>query len=268
VRLDRARGFVFDIDGTLVHRDGHEIHPIPGAVEVLERIAASGRPYALFTNGSHQPPDAFVRELRAAGLPLADGQVITPLCSARGYLERLGPTARVLVFGTAEARSYLRDAGHRVVDGDGEPIDVVLVAHTNHADLDEIERGAWAAIAGARLLTGNYVPAYAGASGPILSRGAMVTAAIAKASGRRPIVVGKPSGSAVREMTRRLGVPSEDLVVVGDDVQLDIALGRRGGSSTVLVRSGISASLDADALPAGQRPHSTVASVAELLTWL
>ncbi len=38
-----------------------------------------------------------------------------------------------------------------------------------------------------RLLTASYAPAYAGADGPILSRGAMVTAALAKASGARPI---------------------------------------------------------------------------------
>ena len=105
----------------------------------------------------------------------------------------------------------------------------------------QLERAARAVIAGARLLTGSYVPAYAGAHGPILSRGAMITAAIAKASGARPVVVGKPSQAAVREMERRLGVPSEEIAVVGDDVRLDVALGRLGRSTTVLVRSGISA---------------------------
>ena len=55
-RLDRVRGFVFDIDGTLVHRgaDGRA-RPQPGAVEVLERVRATGRRLVLFTNGSHVP---------------------------------------------------------------------------------------------------------------------------------------------------------------------------------------------------------------------
>ena len=43
VRLDDVRGFVFDVDGSLVHRGpDFRAEPLPGAVEVLEAIRASG----------------------------------------------------------------------------------------------------------------------------------------------------------------------------------------------------------------------------------
>lgn len=269
MRLDDVRGFVFDVDGTLVHRAPTRVHPIPGAREVLERIRDSGRPYALFTNGSHMAPAAFARELREAGLPIEDGQVLTPLCSVQAYLDRLPAGARVLGFLTDPAREYLTAAGVQLVDGEnGGPVDAVFVAHTDRADFDQLERAARAVIAGARLLTGSFVPAYAGADGPILSRGAMIAAAIAKASGRRPIVVGKPSHAAVREMRRRLGVRSEELAVIGDDLLLDVALGRLGRSRTVLVRSGISGALDLSSVPETRRPDACVDTVAELLAWL
>ena len=115
----------------------------------------------------------------------------------------------MLPFATEAARAYLQEAGVHLVDGrNGAHVDAVLVTHTDEIDFDRLELAARAVIAGARLLVGSYVPAYAGANGPILSRGAMVTAAIAKASSTRPIVVGKPSRAAVREMERRLGVPA------------------------------------------------------------
>jgi HAD superfamily hydrolase (TIGR01450 family) len=267
VRLDHIRGFVFDIDGTLVHRTGPDaVRAIPGAVEVLERIAASGRSFALFTNGSHVEPDAFARQLRAAGLPVADGQVLTPLCSVQTYLGRFRGGASVLPFATEEARAYLDRAGVRLVDGrNGARVDAVFVAHADRTDFDELERAARAVLAGARLLTGSYVAAYAGADGPILSRGAMITAAVAKASGGRPVVVGKPSHAAVREISRRLGVPPAELAVVGDDVRLDVALGHLGRSTTVLVRSGISGAVDISRIPERRRPHLAVDTVAELL---
>ena len=270
MRLDDVRGFVFDIDGTLVHRTGpEEVHAIPGAREVLDRIAASGRPFAVFTNGSHVAPDAFARQLRAAGLPVEDGQVLTPLCSVQSYLERFRGEAHVLPFATGPARRYLREVGVHLVDGgNGTRVDAVFVAHADRVDFEELERAARAVIAGARLLTGSYVPAYAGADGPILSRGAMITAAIAKASGARPVVVGKPSQAAVRVMRRQLGVRSEEIAMVGDDLRLDVALGKLGRSTTVLVRSGISADLDLDRVPETQRPDLTVGTVAELLEWL
>jgi 5'-nucleotidase len=270
VRLDRVRGFVFDIDGTLVHRTGPgEVHAIPGAVEVLERIAASGRPFAVFTNGSHVEPDAFAQQLRAAELPVADGRALTPLCSVQTYLARFRDGASVLPFATEEARAYLADAGVRIVDGrNGARVDAVFVAHADRTDFDELERAARAILAGARLLTGSYVAAYAGANGPILSRGAMVTAAIAKASGARPVVVGKPSRAAVQEMERRLGVASKDIAVIGDDVRLDVALGHLGRSTTVLVRSGISGDVDLSRIPERRRPHLALDTVADLMDLL
>ena len=260
MRLDGVQGFVFDVDGTLVHRAGSEAHVQPGALEVLAKIRTSGRPFALFTNGSHLPPDAFAQQLRAAGLPVEDGQVLTPLRSVQAYRG----ARRVLPFASAPARAYLRAAGLELVD-DGGPVDAVFVAHSDHVEFEELERAARAVIAGAKLLTASYVPAYAGANGPILSRGAMITAAIAKASSSRPVVVGKPSQAAVRVMRRQLGIRSEEMAMVGDDFRLDVALGRLGRSTTVLVRTGISADLDLDTVPAGRRPDLTVGTIAELL---
>jgi NagD protein len=268
VQLDGVRGFVFDVDGTLVHRAGGDVHVVPGAAEVLDRIRASRRPFVLFTNGSHMAPAAFARELREVGLSVADDQVLTPLDSVQMYIAGRRETT-LLPFATESARAYLEETGVRLVDGaDATAVDAVFVAHPARADFDELERAARAVLAGARLLTGSYVPAYAGANGPIISRGAMVTAAIAKAGSVRPTIVGKPSRAAVRAIRERLGIPTQELAVIGDDVPLDIALGHLGGSSTILVRSGISGSIDLDAVPERSRPHAAIGGVAELLDWL
>jgi HAD superfamily hydrolase (TIGR01450 family) len=254
VRFEDVRGFVFDVDGTLVHRAGAEVRPLPGAKDVLDAIRESGRPMALFTNGSHMPPAAFARELREAGLPVDDDQVLTPLCSVQTFLERHGEVS-VLPFVTDPARGYLEEAGVRLVDGgENDVVDVVFVAHPKGVDFESLELAARAA--------------YAGANGPILSRGAMVTAAIAKASGRRPTIVGKPSRAAVNEIERRLSVPADEIAVIGDDLLLDVALGHLGRSRTVLVRSGISGSIDLERVPERRRPHLAVEGVGDLLDLL
>ena len=69
-------------------------------------------------------------------------------------------------------------------------------------------------------------------------------------------------------MERRLGVPAAEIAVVGDDVRLEVALGRLGGSKTILVRSGISGSLDLSLVPEAHRPDVTIDTVAEMLPWL
>jgi len=266
MRLDDVRGFVFDVDGTLVRRFPDGVHPLPGAVEVLEAIRASGRPLAIFSNGSHMPPEQFARELRADGLPVADEEMVTPVRSALSYLRRRHAGAPVMLFAQPSVHEVFARAEIDVADGD--EAGVVLVLHVDETSIPELEAAARAVVGGARLLTANYLPAYAGANGPIFSRGAMVTAAIAKAADVRPTVVGKPSRAAVQELRERIGVPTEELLVTGDDVRMDIGLGLLGGSRTVLVRTGITGDMDVSRLPEKRRPHAVIDGVEELLQWL
>lgn len=267
LRLAAARGFVFDVDGTLVHRgaDGRG-RPQPGAVEVLERIRASGRRFVLFTNGSHVGAAAIARGLRDDGLPVEEDELLTPVESGITYLRRLHPGRPVLLYGSAAIHERLAESGIPLAAG--EDAEVVFVTHVDTIDFASLERGARAVTRGAPLLTGSYVRGYAGANGIIFSRGAMVTAALAKVTGARPRVVGKPSGAAVAELRTHFGFPTESLAVIGDDLGMDVRLGRLGGSQTVLVRSGITGAVELERVPERHRPHAVVDSVADLLELL
>jgi 5'-nucleotidase len=262
--LDDVRGFVFDVDGTLAHRgrDGRA-EPQPGAVEVLARIRASGRKLVLFTNGSHVRSETMAQALREDGLPIADQEMLTPVESAITYIRQRHRDRPALLFASDVVRERMAEAGIR--EATGEEAEVVFVAHVDDADLRELERAARAVERGAPLLTGSYARGYAGANGIIFSRGAMVTAAIAKVTHTRPRIVGKPSRAAVAEIRTRLGIPTDEVAVIGDDVGMDIALGRMGGSKTVLVRSGITGATSLDKLPQSRRPHAVIDRVADLL---
>jgi 5'-nucleotidase len=267
MRLDDVGGFVFDIDGSLVHRGtDFRSEPLPGAVEVLEKIRASGRPLVLFTNGSHLTPEEFAGGLSEDGLPVGPEEVLTPVCCALSYLREHHPGQAVMVFGSDSTKRRMADEGVTVTE---QPdAGAVFVTHVNQVDLDAAEDAARAVIGGAPLLTANYGPGYWGSNGMIFSKGAMVTAAIAKVAEAEPVVVGKPSEVAVREVRDRLGVPSEQLAVIGDDLEMDIGLGLLGGSRTILVRSGLSGQLDLETVPAQKRPGEVVDGVAEILAWL
>jgi HAD superfamily hydrolase (TIGR01450 family) len=258
---------VFDVDGTLLHRTGGELHVQPGACDVLAKIRASGRPLVMFTNGSHAPPEAYAHELRRGGLDLLEGELLTPLNSVLFYLRTHEQRGSVLAFVNDSVQEYLEQAGVPLSDG-GFDVGAVFVAHQDALEFAKLERAARALVDGAPLLTGSYAPSYAGRDGPIFSRGAMVTAALAKASGAEPIVVGKPSQAAVDAISDRLGLPSNTIAVIGDDVTMDIALGRLCGARTVLVQSGTSGSVELEHIDEAERPDAVVEHVAALLDWL
>ncbi|MGH2893553.1 MAG: HAD-IIA family hydrolase [Solirubrobacteraceae bacterium] len=265
LRLRDARAFMFDIDGTLLHRgpDGRG-RPQPGAVDVLERIRASGRKLVLFTNGSHVPSPRIAHGLREDGLPVADDEVLTPVDSATAWLGRHPERHPVHAFATESVQAHMQS--HGIALTDGEDAGAVFVAHLQDVALAEVERAARAITTrGAPLFTSSYVRGYAGADGIIFSRGAMITAAIAKVSGARPRVLGKPSRAAVSALQDRLGVPATDIAVIGDDLSMDVALGKLGGSQTVLVRSGISAQIALESVTPKRRPDAAIDGVADLI---
>jgi HAD superfamily hydrolase (TIGR01450 family) len=269
VRLEDARGFVFDLDGTLVQRAKSHYEVIPGAPEAIAALRAAGRPFVIFTNASHTWPADIARELRADGLDVHDDEVLTPICSALTYLNRRHSGRRVYAFGTPAVRERLAQGGVDVLpDERAGEAEVVFVATPVQFDLQVLDDAARAITEGAALVTSSYVPAYSGANGRIFSKGSMVTAALQKATGRRPRIVGKPSRAAVEEIEAHLGVPAREIAVVGDDVALEVALGHIGGSHTVLVRSGISGGVDFAKLSKTRRPHEVIEGVGELVARL
>jgi HAD superfamily hydrolase (TIGR01450 family) len=265
--LDDVHGFVFDVDGSLVHRgEDFRAVPLPGAVEVLEKIRSSDRPLVLFTNGSHLNPATFATGLTEDGLPVSAEELLTPVDSAISYLRRHDPGGPVKVFGSEEIKARMEGDGISLTAGDDAK--AVFVAHVPDAELSDLEVAARAVLRGAPLLTANYGPGFWGSNGIIFSRGAMVAAAIAKVTEVEPITVGKPSEVAVEVLSERLGAPPEEIAVIGDDIEMDIGLGHIGGSKTILVRSGLSGTVDLETLPEAKRPHEVVDGVEEILPWL
>ena len=145
----------------------------------------------------------------------------------------------------------------------------MFVAHVDAVDFDDVERAARAVVGGARLLTANYLPAYAGANGPIFSRGAMVTAGDREGDRRPPDRRRQAvAGRGAARCSERLGVAVAGPAVIGDDsawTSRSAGWAARGRSWS---RSGISGAVDLDGVPERRRPHAVVDGVEEMLRWL
>jgi ribonucleotide monophosphatase NagD (HAD superfamily) len=99
------------------------------------------------------------------------------------------------------------------------------------------------------------------AGGPLLDAGAYV-AGLEYAAGVEAEVVGKPSRAYFDAALAELGATADEAVMVGDDIDADIAGAKAAGLRAVLVRTGKfrEDSLAAAAVP----PDAVVASIAEV----
>ncbi len=276
-RLRDARGFIFDMDGTLALGDrvNHGLAPLPGAVELLRWVRGRGLPYVVFTNGSNRTPAHFAAVLRDAGLDVPDEAMMTPASSAVVMFTRRG-YKRVMVLGTDGLTGPLRAAGIEVVPPveaapDTRPsdapagVDAVLVGWFREFTMSHLEAACHAVWSGAALYSASETPFFASAGGRALGTSRAISAMIRSITGCSLTITGKPSLDALRAAATRLGVPARHLVVVGDDPLLEVPMAHRGRALGVAVDTGLGGPDAYDHLPPGRRPQLHLRGVDELL---
>src|SRR3984957_8605734 len=277
-RLRDARGFIFDMDGTLALGDrvNHGLTPLPGAAEMLRWVRGQGLPYVVFTNGSNRSPAHFAAVLRDAGLDVPDDQMMTPASSAVVMFTRRG-YKRVMVLGgdglTGPLRAAGLEPGPPVRAGpDTRPseapadVDAVLVGWFREFTMSHLEAACHAVWSGAALYSASETPFFAVAGGRALGTSRAISAMIRSITGCRLTITGKPSLDALRAAAARLGVPSRDLVVVGDDPLLEVPMAHRGRALAVAVQTGLAGPDAYDRLPPAKQPHLHLRGIDELLS--
>ena len=268
-RLRNARGFIVDMDGTLVLGDrvNHGLRPLPGAIALLDWARSRELPYLVFTNGTNRTPAHFARVLRDEGFDVPDDRMMTPASSAVIMFAKRG-FKRVMVLGTAGLIEPLREAGIEVVPPDaavGQPVDAVFVGWFREFTMDHLEAACHAVWAGAELYSASETPFFASAGGRALGTSRAISAMIRSVTGCSLTITGKPSLEALRAAAGRLGVPARHLAVVGDDPLLEVPMAHRGGALAVAVDTGLGGPDDYDRLPPRRRPQLHLRGVDELL---
>lgn len=273
-RAKAARGYVFDLDGSLVLGDkgNNELHALPGAAELLEFLERRKIPWLVMTNGTVRTPAGISRELGKAGLSIEPSRIMTPATVAASYFSER-KMKRILVLGVEGVWRPLADAGLEVVrpaegDAGGEEADAIFVGWYRQIDMDEIELACQAAWNGARLYCASMAPFFATRHGRAMGSSRAISAMITSLTGRRATPLGKPSKHVLRVAAKRIGCKPSELAVVGDDPELEVGMAIDSGALAVAVHTGIA---DADvfaALPPARRPELSMRGVADLRDYL
>ena len=250
-------GVLLDVEGTLLLHD----RAVPGAAEALADLRRRSLPHRLLTNTSRRSRRATAAALAAAGLPGSPGLVLTPAVLAR----RL-----ILASGRAEAFLLVPPEAREDLEGVREEEEApawVVVADVGSGFTHERLSAAFRCLRrGARLLALHRNPCWRPADGVdwVLDAGAYV-AALEYASGLAAEVVGKPSPAFFRLALAEIGLPPEQVLVVGDDPRTDVAGAAAVGCRTLLVRTGPSAGGLPAAGPGADRVAGSVAELPRLL---
>jgi 4-nitrophenyl phosphatase len=144
--------------------------------------------------------------------------------------------------------------------------DAVLLGWYPQFSLSDIDAACRAVWNGAALYAGSTAAYVASREGRTIGISGAMAAAVRNVTGKRAMVLGKPSIQAMRCASVRLGIAPAEIAVVGDDASLENAMAHRCGALSIAVHTGLGDAESFAALPVATRPHLSLSGIDQLLT--
>ncbi|BEP15985.1 HAD hydrolase-like protein [Acidothermaceae bacterium B102] len=253
---------LLDLDG-VVYRGAD---PVPGAPQALSAARAAGMRLAFVTNNASRPPEAVAHHLVELGVDARPDEVVTSAQAASAMLvDLIGPGGLVLVVGGVGLRTAVAEVGLVAVPSyDAVPApQAVIQGFSPDLQYEDLVQATFAVAAGATWVATNTDTTIPTSRGLQPGNGTLV-AAVAAATGQRPLVAGKPERALVDEAVRRSGATRP--LCVGDRLDTDIEGAVRAGLDSLLVLTGVSSLADLLAAPPERRPTYFAADLTALAT--
>jgi 4-nitrophenyl phosphatase len=237
--FSQISGVISDMDGVLWQGD----EPLPGLVEFFEFLRARGIPYVLATNNSSKTRADYLAKLAGMGVyNVSEQHIVTSGTATASYLCAHYPLdTPVHVFGSDSLRHVIREAGYRLTDE--EDARVVVAGLDWELTYAKLKRAHYLISRGADFIGTNPDTTYPAPGGPVPGTGSMI-AALRAATGREPVIIGKPFSPMYEAALSLLGTPLTKTLMIGDRLDTDISGAATMGMPTALVLTGISTRAD------------------------
>ncbi len=237
--LSRVRHVVLDMDGTLY--SGSRLFEV--TLPFLGTLGALGIGRTFLTNNTSRSRADYVAKLNKLGIPATGDDIYTAADSTIAYLrEQLPGVRRIALLGTPSLCEQFEEEGFQV---DWDMPQAVVAGFDTTLNYERLCRTAWWISQGLPYLATH--PDYVCPTNEptVLVDCGSICACLKAATGREPVVLGKPDPAILRALAGRRGVEVSAMAMVGDRLYTDMALAKCAGALAVLVLSGEATADDA-----------------------
>ncbi len=226
--------YLFDMDGTLYL--GSRLYDF--TIELLAEIRRTGGKYLFITNNSSKSVADYVKKLAAMGIEATRDDFMTSSQATAYYLHKHHEGKTLYVCGTESLKEELRSEGFTVTT-DLDKVECIVMGFDTELTFQKLHDVSYL------LLTRPELPYIATNPdlvcptefGSVPDCGS-VCIGIKNATGKEPIVIGKPSPLMPELAMDKLGIAPEQTCVVGDRIYTDVRSGLNAGCVGILVMSG------------------------------
>lgn len=232
--MKKYAGYMIDLDGTIYR--GKE--KIPAAKRFIERLQEHDIPFLFVTNNSTQAPIKVVENLaNNFDIHVKEENVYTSALATADYIADLDKDKRsVYVIGEVGLKQAILDRGFRFEETNP---DYVVVGLDYDVTYHKFELATLAIKRGAKFIGTNADTNLPNERGLVLGAGSVI-ALVECSTQQKATYIGKPETIIMEKALERLGLPKDEVVMVGDNYMTDIKAGINFGIDTMLVYTGVS----------------------------
>ena len=232
--IQNIKLYLFDMDGTLYL--GSRLYDF--TIELLQEIRRTGGKYLFITNNSSKSVADYVKKLAAFGIEATREDFMTSSQATAYYLHKHHEGKKLYVCGTESLKEELRSEGFTVTTK-LEEVECIVMGFDTELTFQKLHDVSYL------LLTQPDLPYIATNPdlvcptefGSVPDCGS-VCIGIKNATGKEPVVIGKPSPLMPQLAMDKLGIAPEATCVVGDRIYTDVRSGLAAGCVGILVMSG------------------------------
>jgi len=230
--LSDKKLFLLDMDGTIYLDETI----FDGTLEFLDWIKTHGGRYVFLTNNSSKGTASYIEKMARMGIKACPGDFFTSADATIDYIHENKKDSRFYVCGTKSLKKQLSDAGITICES-REGADTVLLGYDTELNFEKLENCCILLQGGA-----DYIATHPDLVCPTWYGGApdcgSVMAMLKIATGREPLVIGKPKPAMALSAMKKFGVSKEETCLIGDRLYTDIACGNNAGVDSIFVLSG------------------------------
>lgn len=243
---------LFDLDGVLYVGS----QPIPGAIEAVDTIRASGMPCRFITNTSTLSLRSLQAKINAIGFSVEIEEIISAPQAALLYLQRQPDSVCRFLLADDVKQDFMQ---FRQSDTEAEYIIVGDIGDAwSYTLLNEVFN---CLMHGAKLIAIHKNRFWQTEHGLQMDIGGFIHA-LEYASGVQTTIIGKPSIDFFHIALEEMGVQAEAAAIIGDDIDSDVGGGQAAGLKGILVKTGKYRQAYAEA--SGIKPDLVLDSIREL----
>ena len=223
------KAVIFDLDGTIYYGNTLAYY----ANEAIEKLKDLGYEIIFFTNNSSKTREEIYSKLTNLTLDTSLDRVYTSSYATSKYLEEQS-IKEVFLIGTNSFKKELDNLNINVVDENNAQ--AVVVGLDINFNYENISKALIAVNNGAKIIASNIDANYPVENGILKPGSNAIVSSIVGCSGKNvDYVVGKPNTYILETICKDWNLNKENIFVVGDGIDSDIAMANNYGCKSILV---------------------------------